>query len=250
MKTSLLFTFFATATMAMAAPTPFAEPPKYAPPAVIPPPTELAVANSQPKPVQQFDYTPRINRAAPPPQVVPDKQKVVDQFRDLYAKQNKPRVLLYINREFFRPEPKEKDAAVEEKDGTVRQQIMSREIEEAFAFPLQDGGAVFVDRHLASLNADKETLRKNADIAIEVLMEERGFTVDNREVKLPVMTVTATQLSDAKILSRVTSMGLFGLDSRDPNANLTGVMVQMTPSEIAQEVSFALMRDLNHAWEK
>src|ERR1051326_553646 len=153
MKTILLVVVVTTASVGLAAPTPFADPPKSAPPAEIPPPTQLAVANSQPRPVIEYDYTPRLNRPSPPPQAVPDKQKIVEQFRAMYAKQNKPRLLLYINRDVYQSEPKEKEKNLkaEDKDQTVRQQIMTREIEDAFGLPFQDGGAVFVDRHFASL---------------------------------------------------------------------------------------------------
>ena len=242
----------ATASAALAAPTPFADPPKYTPPAVIPPPTELAVANSRPRPVQEYDYTPRINRPVPASQAVPDRQKIVERFRELYATQNKPRLLLYINRDLAATRAKErpKDAGPEDKDQVIRSQFIPREIEDAFGSVLQAGGALIVDRHFVSLNTDKDSVRKDADFAIELLIEERAFTADYHGVTLPVMTATAIRLSDSQCVARVTSMGLFGLDSQDANANLTSLMVRMTPSEIAQEVAIALMRDLNHAWEK
>src|SRR5690349_16115053 len=68
----ILFAFMAVPGLAFAGD-------QLAPSAVIPPPNSAAVSNNQPRPVQEYDYTPRINQPEPSAPVVPDKPGIVEQ---------------------------------------------------------------------------------------------------------------------------------------------------------------------------
>src|ERR1044071_7021581 len=91
-------------TVALAAPTPFAEPPQRAPNPVIPPPNAAAIANSQPKPVIEYPYVPQLAHPLPP-QVVAEQRRTIEQFHDAYMKQNQPRVELSVGSESSKSEP-------------------------------------------------------------------------------------------------------------------------------------------------
>ncbi|MDW8349813.1 MAG: hypothetical protein RML49_06080 [Verrucomicrobiae bacterium] len=159
------------------------------------------------------------------------RRTIIEKFSEKYIAADKPRIVIYINRNQIPPTPSSPESIVpnpnpEKNQSPNEPQIPpadARTIDECFAAPFFEAGVRFVDEDLAAplqraydtadnfLHAltrshnrpQTEFIRKNADIAIELLVHKKPTTQDPQKESPYQIKATAYDLTlPGSILAR------------------------------------------------
>lgn len=175
---------------------------------------------------------------------------VTERFRAAYAKDDAPRVAVFVNR-----------AAAEEEENTgdaIADRQTEREIGRLFGRVFRHGGATLADaRAAAALVEDKAeenriaerrarertALKPVADFVIEVLVSNRPMTIatlsGDATLEVPDLQATAIRLNDAAIVGQAAASDLLGAGVRAAD-----VVRQFSVADITEATAFALMEDM------
>lgn len=149
-------------------------------------------------------------------------------------------------------------------------EIEARMIEEAFQKPLFNAGAKIVDQKIAEISsqtfaiasenfltapktqtekAEILSLRKSADVVIEVLAQKKNVLVlmpsgEDRIEQRMDLVATAISLKDGVKLAQISSDSLFGFNQRNGEARERRAQ-QVTSAEIIEQTALALMQRLS-----
>ena len=147
-------------------------------------------------------------------------QKTLNDFPEAYLKLGSPRLLVYVNREFFDVRgPSAGESPAEAGD-----------IEQVFGKPLRVAGAALADQKSASVMMmgkwlkapnptdeakvarDRDALRKIADVGIEILIAPSNAalqeTSTGKKSSATEIQATAIRLEDAKIIGQASTANL------------------------------------------
>ncbi|HEX4647128.1 MAG TPA: hypothetical protein VH598_16110 [Verrucomicrobiae bacterium] len=219
------------------------------PPPPAPAPVYLAPTPTASPAVYVYDQKPLPNQ---PALISPEQaQSIVDRFKTNYAKQENPRILIYVNRELTEDKPAEKTAN-EKPAPTLADRQTVRDVERLFGRPLRAAGASLVDQQAArqlALSAkdaanpggdtNREALSQIADVALEVLISSRNIVVSeasgDRTYTVPDIQATAIRLRDSKVLGQASAAEVL---------NRAGSPHDFDVNQVAEATALALMEDM------
>lgn len=169
-------------------------------------------------------------------------QQVIDKFRQAYPKLGEPRIMISVNRY----------SAGDSAKASASQPATTPDIEQLVARTLRSGGATLADQKAVNelmpgkilkastkdedlkASHDRDSLRKIADVAIEVVIS--SHTIAGKEGEkpetVPDVQASAIRLEDGQIIGQAAS------------ANLKGQVRELNLSNASEAIAISLMEDM------
>jgi len=225
-----------------------------------PPPVTHVVRPPAPQPVLAAE-APRVYAPAPDTLVAKvAADGVIEGFRQSYARDGAPRIVVYVNRALL--EPRRSAAATADAPAAPSPRLADRqtvrEVERLFGRAFRHAGAQLADQAVAEAllpanpgtqlaedkaGRERRALADIADLAIEVLISSRALTVPevggDVTYSVPDIQATAIRLKDAAIVGQASAGDVLGRGARAGR-----IVRDFSLQDITEATALALMEDM------
>jgi len=225
-----------------------------------PPPVTHVVRPPAPQPVLAAE-APRVYAPAPDTLVAKvAADGVIEGFRQSYARDGAPRIVVYVNRALL--EPRRSAAATADAPAAPSPRLADRqtvrEVERLFGRAFRHAGAQLADQAVAEAllpanpgtqlaedkaGRERRALADIADLAIEVLISSRALTVPevggDVTYTVPDIQATAIRLKDAAIVGQASAGDVLGRGARAGR-----IVRDFSLQDITEATALALMEDM------